>query len=69
MNKCPRIPVFRQWLSLHFLRRHTVMNDEVEERDDRGAATLTSIVELRKLTKDRGRRKQWSEQETVSTNF
>ena len=45
------------------------MNDEVEERDDRGAATLTSIVELRKLTKDRGRRKQWSEQETVSTNF
>ena len=39
------------------------MNDEVEERDDIGAATLTSIVELRKLTEDRGRRKQWSEQE------
>ena len=65
-----RIPVFRQWLSLRFLRRHTVINDGVEERDDRTrAATLTSIVELRKLTKDRGRKEEWSEQEIVSTNL
>ncbi|CAH3030613.1 unnamed protein product [Porites evermanni] len=65
-----RIPVFRQWLSLRFLRRHTVINDGVEERDDRPrAATLTSIVELRKLTKDRGRKEEWSEQEILSTNF
>lgn len=65
-----RIPVFRQWLSLRFLRRHTVINDGVEERDDRTrAATLTSIVELRKLTKDGGRKEEWSEQEIVSTNL
>ena len=45
------------------------MNDGVEERDDGGAATLSSIVELWKLIKDRGRRKQWPEQEIVSTHF